>query len=509
MAQLAFPPGFRVTDTNDDPISGAKLYFYDPGTTDDRTVYQDDALSLAHAQPVVCGSDGLVPAIYVPTDTYRVKGFTSADVPISGFDYDEISGPIDTSGLTTTEAKPLRAITSKTSTETLASSLLGGIINGNPGGGSFTLTLPAASEGNGKQVTIRNIGSTGAVTVDGGASTINGDDTRLLVNRWDSETYVSDGADWHVDTSPPEFPLPQGRLSLVTGTPVPATNQASKTTIYYAYTAGDICPVKHGSIMLPVRMLTEPSLSLTTGNSLASTIYDVFGFIDAGSFQIGSLAWNSSSAGSSSRGTGGGTPELEYFQGVLVNTNAMTVKNGASTYSVSAQEGTYLGSYFVDTTAGQVTCHTSYGQSRKWGVWNAYNRRPVFMRVGDSTASWTYSTNSYRASNNDTANSCAVFTGLQEEWFSADFTQNVDAGSATVQNKEIGIGIDSTSSASGVSGETQVTTSTITRGHMRAAHKEPPLLGVSVFSCIENGLNATGAYKGTETNMLMTVGYEG
>lgn len=509
MAQLAFTPGFRVTDTNDDPLSGAKLYFYDAGTTDDRTVYQDDALSVAHAQPVVCGSDGLVPAIYVPTGNYRVKGFTSGDSPISGFDFDDISGPIDTSALTTTEAKPLRAITSKTSTETLASSLLGGIINGNPGGGSFTLTLPAASAGNGKQITIRNIGTTGAVTVDGGASTINGDDQRLLVNRWDSETYISDGADWHVDTRPPRFPMPQGRLSLVTGTPVPATNQASKTTVYYAYTEGDICPVKFGSIMLPVRMLSEPSLTLNSSNSPASTILDVFGFLDSGTFRIGSLAWSTSSAGSSSRGTGGGTPELEYFQGVLVNTNSMTLKNGASSYSVAAQEGTYLGSYYTDTTAGQVSCHIGYGQNRKWGVWNAYNRRPIAMRVGDSTSSWNYATASYRASNDDADNSAIVFFGLQEEFYDVECGQTVDTGVTTLANKFLGIGIDSTSTSTGFNGASQLSTNSITKGRIKAKHKGTPILGVSRITMLEHGGGANTTFSGGEDDMLMTIQYRG
>ena len=199
MAQLAFQPGFRVTDTNGDPISGAKLYFYDAGTTDDRTVYTESTLTTAHAQPVVCDSGGLAPAIYVPEGLYRVKGFTAEDVTISGLDRDNISGPIDTSALTTTEAKPITAVSSVTSTTTLTASAAGTVVNCNPGGGSFTVTLPAASVGNGKRITLRNIGETGTVTLSGGASTIDGASTFVLDRQRQTVTVISDGSDWHVD----------------------------------------------------------------------------------------------------------------------------------------------------------------------------------------------------------------------------------------------------------------------------------------------------------------------
>jgi putative ABC transport system permease protein len=35
----------------------------------------------------------------------------------------------------------------------------------------------------------------------------------------------------------------------------------------------------------------------------------------------------------------------------------------------------------MDGTNGQVTCHRSFGQSRKWGLWNAYNRRPLYLKA--------------------------------------------------------------------------------------------------------------------------------
>ena len=48
--------------------AGAKLYFYQTGTTTDQTVYSDGDLATAHAQPVVADSNGEFAAIYLDPD---------------------------------------------------------------------------------------------------------------------------------------------------------------------------------------------------------------------------------------------------------------------------------------------------------------------------------------------------------------------------------------------------------------------------------------------------------
>ena len=48
--------------------AGAKLYFYQTGTTTDQTVYQDGDLATSHAQPVVADSAGEFAAIYLNPD---------------------------------------------------------------------------------------------------------------------------------------------------------------------------------------------------------------------------------------------------------------------------------------------------------------------------------------------------------------------------------------------------------------------------------------------------------
>jgi len=66
-------------------LPGAKLYFYQTGTTTDQTVYTTAALSTGHSQPVVADSDGFFAAIYLDPDStvdYTIVLKDSADVTI-------------------------------------------------------------------------------------------------------------------------------------------------------------------------------------------------------------------------------------------------------------------------------------------------------------------------------------------------------------------------------------------------------------------------------------------
>jgi hypothetical protein len=61
------------------PGSGDRMYFYLTGTTTPATVYQDEDLSDAHANPVVADSNGVFPPIYLdPQVSYRMKAIRSA-----------------------------------------------------------------------------------------------------------------------------------------------------------------------------------------------------------------------------------------------------------------------------------------------------------------------------------------------------------------------------------------------------------------------------------------------
>jgi hypothetical protein len=165
----------------------------------------------------------------------------------------------------------------------------------------------------------------------------------------------------------------------------------------------------------------------------------------------------------------------------------------------------------MDGTNGQLSCLLAYGQSRKWGVWNAYNRKPIVMLAGDATASWTYSTNTNRQSNNAAANTAAVFCGLPEEGVSIRFGQKYETTNNNSSVVRIGVGVNSTTTISGLAAEASPPQSA--GGAMRlmltAEHQMAPALGLNNINLIECGSTATTTFYGTEANNRMVIQYQG
>jgi hypothetical protein len=92
-------PGPQIMQSSGLPYSGARLYFYSPGTTTPLNVYSDSALTTPIIQPVSADSKGQWVQIYMQPIPYRVQIKTSADVLIA--DYDNVDeGPGNTSGIT-------------------------------------------------------------------------------------------------------------------------------------------------------------------------------------------------------------------------------------------------------------------------------------------------------------------------------------------------------------------------------------------------------------------------
>lgn len=68
-------------------LSGAKLYFFQPGTTTARDTYANSSLTTPHANPVVADSAGVFPAIYVnPSLEYKAVLKTSDDALLREWD---------------------------------------------------------------------------------------------------------------------------------------------------------------------------------------------------------------------------------------------------------------------------------------------------------------------------------------------------------------------------------------------------------------------------------------
>lgn len=237
--------------------------------------------------------------------------------------------------------------------------------------------------------------------------------------------------------------IPQGRITLATGTPVMTSTQSGKTTVYYTpYQGGRFVPLWDG-VSVFVMTDTGGELSqLTTDTTkspaavAASKIYDVFVWSDTGTMRATrGPAWTSSSA----RGTGAGTTELELLNGIYVNKNGITngpaARRGTFVGSIASNASSQIDYIFGATAAG--------GSAAVFNVWNAYNRVLVGTFVGDNTDTWTYNVNAWRAVDGSTNNSISFLYGLAEDnaYFTASYS---GCGSSGGNNGYLGFGYDST-----------------------------------------------------------------
>lgn len=319
-------------------------------------------------------------------------------------------------------------------------------------------------------------------------------------------TGTSSTAVWtaiNASSSTAAVPPPQGRLTPTSATPVITTGVTSGTAVYYTPYIGNLIPVYNGSTMIPTEF-SELTLTLHSSHA-TNAIYDVFVFSNSGILTVVTgPAWSTPTAGAGARGTGASTTELTRVKGIWVNAVQMTARNGSTTYTVGANLATYVGSIFIDGTAGQITCHAAWGQSRKWAVWNAYNRVPVTLRAGDSTASWTYAVATIRAANASTANSLTIFSGLPETPFFLRGYQGSGSTSngATAIGLTTGIGYNSTTAATSLAQPWQIgatAASFAISGISYAEYDAPPAIGINVITLLE---------KAASTSTMTVVGGE-
>jgi hypothetical protein len=91
---LFISPFVRATSALNLALSGARLYFYDKGTSTPAGVYANRERTVAHTNPVVADSGGMFDAIYLdPGVEYRVRLTTAAGVELGDIDdYNEVTG---------------------------------------------------------------------------------------------------------------------------------------------------------------------------------------------------------------------------------------------------------------------------------------------------------------------------------------------------------------------------------------------------------------------------------
>ncbi len=276
--------------------------------------------------------------------------------------------------------------------------------------------------------------------------------------------------------------IAQGRLTLQTGTPIPSSDLTNLGNIIYTPYNGGQLGTYNGSYWV-LNTFVETTLSLT--GLLQWQNYDIFGYFTGGVLTLEADAWasatatNSPTAGSSvvinvasttnvAVGdlvtiSGGGNIEVclvtavsgtsftvatlvhsyttpaVYFTGTLGRATALTFLNGVPLKSTQ-QNKIYLGTI---RCSGAGTC-TDSATSRY--VWNYWNRVPRHLYANDTTSSWNYTTQTWRAANANTTLGQArvdMVTGLGGEMVRAHYTANASNGNSA--QCATGVGVNSTS----------------------------------------------------------------
>ena len=238
--------------------------------------------------------------------------------------------------------------------------------------------------------------------------------------------------------------VPQGRLTLVTAVPVMTSAQTAKTIIYYTPYVGALIPIYDGTnwSLKQFSELSNTTTDSSTGNAgpaatTTNSNYDLFVWSNSGTLTLTrGPAWTSDTA----RGTGAGTTQLTMTNGIYTNTVAITNGPGANL-------GTYVGTVRTDGSSqvnwDPMPARAAGGGNARADVFNAYNRVAATCYSQDSTSSWTYSSTTWRATNNSTSNRISYIDGLGELYAAARTTVSCDGG--TGNNVGIGINRDSTS----------------------------------------------------------------
>lgn len=501
-------PYQTVIDSTGVPIPGALLFFYVSGTSTPLNTYSDVALTVPNTNPVQANAAGVFPNIFMPGVDYKVVLTDSLLNQIWTAD------PVNT-GFSPTANWVVAGGTSDAITALFSppiTSLVDGqIVWFRATAANLTSTPTFSPNGLTPEVITKFGGQALAPGDIAGAFAEYAMRYNLAHTRWEMLSTPSLASVAITSTQP------QGRLTLTSGTPVLATDAAAQSTVYYTPYIGNTVPIFNGSNFIAT-VFSELSMVMSGANFASGAIYDLFVTIDAGPTNrlgIGPV-WSTLTPGSGARGTGAGTTELQRVNGIWVNKNTMTLRYASgSTISVQPFQATYVGSMQMDATNSQVSCYLSYGQSRKWGIWNAYNRVPIIMQGGESTSSWTYNTATWRESNGGTTNFISTFTGLPEEEVQARFIQSaqlIDNQAASKANN--GIGYNSTTVPSGKIGvifNSNAFAGAVTlEADITAEYTAAPLIGINNINAIENGNTSTACtFFGTNISMLLTTNYRG
>jgi hypothetical protein len=264
------------------------------------------------------------------------------------------------------------------------------------------------------------------------------------------------------------------RLTLTTSVPVTTSDVVGASTIYCTPYKGNQITLYDGTNW---NLVTSSQFSLALSGLTSGKPYDVFCYDNAGTATLEFLVWTNDTT----RATA-----LAYQDGVLI-------KSGDATRR-------YLGTFY---TTGTTTTEDS---AAKRYLWNYYNRVRRTMSRLETTASWTYTTAAFRQANGSALNQLNYVCGLAEDEVEATVQASAtsSAGSAYMQ---VGIGVDSTTTGSGLSGRQGQPTNALVQT-ATASYRGIPGVGLHALVWLELSI-ATGTQTWTGQNTPIQSGIIG
>ena len=342
-------------------------------------------------------------------------------------------------------------------------------------------------------------GTTGKIIQDGGAAatTINGTTCTL-------------GGSCSVAAGVTSV-SPQGRLTLVSHTPVMTTNETAKSTIYYDSYVGGLVSVYNGTsdVLLAIgsNEISDAVPTSSTGVANASGVFDEWAVSVSGTLTL-CHATNGSGGGWASDTGGSNTARGSVYSALDKTTrpyitNAATIThcyNGATDEgSLTATLATYLGTVYTTgagaTGVAMIPTGASGGAAPFIYLYNEYNRRPALVLSKDTSTGWSYASATWRSADNSASNRVSWVDGNSEVMVEARWAVTTNDSTNTGLG-QIGVNFDSTSATPtvvaeyfnpgagiGASEQWPLTAKGVTYG----------LLGLHYAQAMESGANSTNA----------------
>lgn len=249
------------------------------------------------------------------------------------------------------------------------------------------------------------------------------------------------------------------RLTGVSGTPVMTSDSTAISTLYLAqYTGSRIALYDTTNSRWVVRNSGEVSLAIT--GRTTDLPFDVFAYWTGSAVALEFLNWSSATA----RAT------------ALARTDGVWLKSGDASRR-------YIGTV---RPRSATTCHwvaATADSPAKFDIWNFYNRVNVGFRVWDTTDTWNYTTATWRQARASANNQVDVVVGIQED--SITIQLGVTSRNSTISIlRAVGVGVDSTSSPTGIRAATENTVAS-RNAHQMALLSHQPAIGRHFYAWLE------------------------